>query len=157
MQLRSTAYESDGQFPVKYSKDGENVSPPYSWDGAPEETRELVFIMENITPSTNPPFVQWLVYKIPPDVKKLPEGLQHTREPQEPEDVLQGKNSWGNVGYDGPVGTISKKVRMKSSVFALDKAVETPPEETDRKKLMDQIRGHIIDSAEVVADYMRPE
>ena len=90
MRLTSDALK-DGQIPVRYSKDGNNASPPLAWSDLPSETKELALLFENITPQTQEPFVQWLVYGIPADVDGLPEGYQHKRAPKEPLDVLQGR------------------------------------------------------------------
>jgi hypothetical protein len=83
MRLTSDVLK-DGQIPVRYSKDGDNVSPPLAWSDLPANTVELALLFENITPQTKEPFVQWLVYKIPADTSGLPEGYQHKRDPKEP-------------------------------------------------------------------------
>jgi phosphatidylethanolamine-binding protein (PEBP) family uncharacterized protein len=97
MELTSEALRN-GEIPVRYSKDGENISPPLSWSDLPPGTRELALLFGNTTPKTQEAFVQWLVYKIPPDACSLPEGNRHKADPKEPVDVLQGQNSLGNVG-----------------------------------------------------------
>ena len=111
MKLTSDAL-TDGQIPVRYSKDADNVSPPLAWSDLPGGTEELALLFENITPETQEPFVQWLVYGIPADAGGLPEGYQHKRDPKEPVDVLQGHNSLDNVGYDGPLGTLNRTIRL---------------------------------------------
>ena len=85
-----------------------NRSPPLAWSDLPAGTIELALLFENITPQTKEPFVQWLVYKIPPDRGGLPEGYKHKADPKEPVGVLHGRNSLGNVGYDGPLGTLNR-------------------------------------------------
>ena len=111
MELRSEAL-ADGRIPVRYSKDGRNVSPPLAWSELPAGTVELALLFENITPQTQEPFVQWLVYGIPPDQGGLPEGYKHKRDPKEPVDVLQGRNALGNIGYDGPLGTLNRRTSL---------------------------------------------
>jgi hypothetical protein len=49
MRLRSEALQ-DGQIPMRYSKDGENVSSPLAWSDLPPGTKELALLFENITP-----------------------------------------------------------------------------------------------------------
>ena len=51
MRLTSKALQ-DGQIPVRYSKDGRNVSPPLAWSDLPAGTKELALLFENITPQT---------------------------------------------------------------------------------------------------------
>ena len=58
MRLSSDALQ-DGRIPARYSKDGQNISPPLAWSDLPAGTEELALIFENITPRTKEPFVQW--------------------------------------------------------------------------------------------------
>ena len=112
---------------MRYSKDGDNVSPPLAWSNLPAGAKELALLFENITPQTKEPFVQWLVYKIPADTSGLPEGYQHKRDPKEPPDVLQGRNALDNVGYDGPLGTLNRTIRYRFRLLALDAPLDLPP------------------------------
>ena len=153
MELTSGAL-ADGQIPVRYSKDGENVSPPLAWSDLPAGTRELALLFENITPETKDPFVQWLVYKIPPDQGGLPEGYKHKRDPKEPVDVLQGRNALGNIGYDGPLGTLNRRIRYRFRLFALDQPLELPPG-LDKEAFCQAASGHVIGQSDLVANYER--
>ena len=144
----------DGQLPVHYSKDGENVSPPLAWSDVPPNTKELALLFENITPQTQEPFVQWLVYKIPPEARGLPEGYRHKRDPKEPVDVLHGQNSLGNVGYDGPLGTLGRTIRYRFRLFALDEPLELPPGES-KKAVVKAIENHMLEEADLVVTYER--
>ena len=103
MRLTSEALR-DGQIPVRYSKDGENVSPPLAWSDLPAGVEELALLLENITPRTKTPFVQWLVYKIPADRRGCRKATS-TRATKEPVDVRAGPQLARQRGYDGPLGT----------------------------------------------------
>jgi Raf kinase inhibitor-like YbhB/YbcL family protein len=153
MELKSAALRN-GEIPVRYSKDGQNISPPLAWSGLPAGTRELALLFENITPQTEEPFVQWLVYRIPPDAGGLPEGYRHKRDPKEPVDVLQGQNSLGNVGYDGPLGTLNRTIRYRFRLFALDAPLDLPPGE-DKKAVLQAMENHVLDQADLVVTYER--
>ena len=153
MELRSEALR-DGEIPVRYSKDGENISPPLAWSGLPAGTRELALLFENITPQTQEPFVQWLVYKIPPDAGGLPEGYRHKRDPKEPVHVLQGENSLGNVGYDGPLGTLNRTIRYRFRLFALDAPLDLPPG-IGKKDFLKASAGHVLDQSDLIVTYQR--
>ena len=132
MRLNSDALR-DGRIPVRYSKDGENVSPPLAWSDLPSGTKELALLFENVTPQTKEPFVQWLVYGIPPGAGGLPEGYKHKGDPKEPVDVPQGRNSLENVGYDGPLGTLNRTIRYRFRLFALAAPLDLPPASTRRR------------------------
>ena len=153
MKLTSAALEN-GQLPVRYSKDGYNVSPPLAWSDLPAGTRELALLFENITPETKEPFVQWLVYKIPPDQGGLPEGYKHKADPKEPVDVLHGRNSLGNIGYDGPLGILNRTIRYRFRLFALDQPLELSPG-LDKEAFLEAASGHVIERSDLIATYER--
>lgn len=71
--------------------------------------------------------MQWLVYRIPPDLKELPAGFRHKAEPEAPAEVVQGRSAAGNIGYDGPLGTAGRTVRYRLRLFALDRPLDAPP------------------------------
>jgi phosphatidylethanolamine-binding protein (PEBP) family uncharacterized protein len=98
--------------------------------------------------------VHWLVYKIPAEVDGVPEGFKHMREPEEPGHVLQGRNSLGNIGYDGPQGTIGRKFHYRIRLLALDIASEAGPS-LDRKAFAKAIEGHVLGEAVLHACYER--
>jgi Raf kinase inhibitor-like YbhB/YbcL family protein len=153
MRLTSDALQ-DGRIPVRYSKDGQNVSPPLAWSDLPAGTKELALLFENITPQTKEPFVQWLVYEIPPDQSGLPEGYKHKADPKEPVDLLHGRNSLGNVGYDGPLGTLHRTIRYRFRLFALDHPLELPSG-LDKEAFLDAASGHVIEQSDLIATYER--
>jgi Raf kinase inhibitor-like YbhB/YbcL family protein len=153
MRLTSEALR-DGDFPIRYSKDGQNVSPPLGWSEVPAGTKELALIFENITPQTQEPFVQWLVYGIPPDRSGLPEGYKHKRDPKEPVDVLQGRNALGNVGYDGPLGTLNRPIRYRFRLFALDAPLDLSPG-LEREAFERAISGHVLEQSDLIVTYER--
>jgi Raf kinase inhibitor-like YbhB/YbcL family protein len=153
MKLTSEALRN-GEIPVRYSNDGENVSPPLSWSDPPAGTKELALLFENITPQTKEPFVQWLVYKIPPDARGLPEGYKHKADPKEPVDVLQGQNSLDNVGYDGPLGTLNRTIRYRFRLFALDQPLDLSPG-LDREAFLAAASGHILEQRDLIVTYER--
>ena len=52
------------------------------------------------------PWVHWVIYKIPADLKGLPEGVARKPRLKSPAGALQGQNSWPkgqNIGYRGPM------------------------------------------------------
>ena len=105
IELTSTAFSEGERVPVKYTGDGEDVSPPLSWSGLPEGTRELALICDDPDAPTAEPWVHWVIYKIPAELGGLPEGVAKTPRLAEPGGGLQGKNSWPSgqtIGYRGP-------------------------------------------------------
>ena len=91
MQLRSRAYVDGGRIPLRYTCDGEDVSPPFTIEGVPEGTVSLALVMDD-PDAPGGTWVHWVLYDLDP-VARVAEGA----------DVgVRGTNSWGALGYGGP-------------------------------------------------------
>src|SRR5262245_54629862 len=63
-QLRSPAFEEGAPFPVRFTCDGENISPPLAWTGVPADAESLALIVNDPDAGT-PGFVHWLMWAVP--------------------------------------------------------------------------------------------
>lgn len=155
MELSSSAVDSSARIAQKYTKDGDNISPPLSWSGVPRPTRELALLLETITPETEQPQLLWLVYGISAERSGLPEGFRHKAEPQGPEQLRQGKNALGNVGYDGPIGTVGRRYRYRFRLLALDEPLGLDPG-VDQATFARAAAKHIIGQTSLEIEWLRP-
>ena len=105
IEVTSTAFKEGQLIPKKYTGEGADVSPPISWKGLPEGTREVVLICDDPDAPTKEPWVHWVIYRIPATVNGLSEGIPRNARLKQPVGMLQGKNSWPKeaVGYRGPM------------------------------------------------------
>ncbi|WP_303908515.1 YbhB/YbcL family Raf kinase inhibitor-like protein [Thiohalomonas denitrificans] len=156
MHVYSPAFREGEQLPSRYTKNGENLSPPVAWEGLPENTRELLLAFEQFGPASGESFVHWFVYHIPPQIGGLSEGFKHKRDPDMPPEVLQGRNSLGNVGYDGPVGTIARNLHYRLRLFALDEVLPLD-EGAEFEQAVRAIEGHVLAEGELNVDYQRKD
>jgi len=93
--LTSSAFTEGAAIPRKFSCDGQNVSPPLNWDGAPDDTASLALIVDD--PDARG-FVHWVVFNMTASQSGgLPEGVSSS-----PDAPPQGTNSAGKVGWFGP-------------------------------------------------------
>src|SRR5215469_12910977 len=46
-QLKSNAFQPDGNIPSLYSCEGENVSPELTWSGAPQGTKSFALVLHD--------------------------------------------------------------------------------------------------------------
>ena len=155
MTIHSDAFADGRAIPRRFGEDGEDLSPPLSWSGLPEGTRELAMIVEDPDAPRAEPWVHWVLYKIPPDTRTLSEGVPPSPTLNVPLGALQGKNSWGTDGYRGPApppghGTHHYHFRL----FALDVPLHAA-QGLDKPGLLDAMQGHILAQAELVRTYER--
>jgi|GEM_PF-533819 len=155
-KLTSPSIEHEKQMPKKHTVDGDpadatkkEISPALKWEGAPEGTKELALAMFDPVAGN---FVHWVVYKIGPDVKELPEGLPGGKDNAElatPVKITQGKNQFGGIGYRGPAGRKGRVHRYHFRLYALDTTLDLKPGAT-RKELDEAMKGHILAECELV-------
>ena len=153
--VRSEAFSHGERIPTQYSQDGENVSPPLRFENVPDEAEELVLIVDDPDAPMDEPYVHWVIYKIPGDLDRLPEGVDDSPRPDQPIGAFQGPNSAGHVGYDGPAppkGHGTHHYHFK--VYAVDEEVNLEPG-ADKKTVLEVIEGHVLDQGELVGTYER--
>lgn len=155
--LTSDAFPANGAIPVRYTADGENASPSLNWSKLPAGTRELALVVEDPDAPRPEPFVHWVVYKIPPEGGGLAEGVPQQPKPNVLPGVIQGKNSYGHFGYDGPGPPPGHGTHhYHFTLYALDKPLEVEPG-LDNKALIAAMSGHVLDKADLVGTYERPK
>ncbi len=132
--LTTTAFTNGGAIPAKYSGFGTDVSPPFSWANAPAETKSFALVCSddvNGTPD-NPKddFIHWVIYNIPPTATGLTENIAKTASVTTgvlpSGTAAQGKNSFGNIGYNGPTPP-SGVHTYNFAIIALDQTPTLPP------------------------------
>ena len=141
VQITSSAFAQGHAIPKKYTGEGSDVSPPLSWSAIPEGTKELALICDDPDAPTAEPWVHWVIYKIPADVKGLPEGVPRKSRLKEPHGAVQGRNSWPPseaIGYRGPFPPPGHGVHhYYFKLYALDAALTEEPG-LDKKALMER-------------------
>lgn len=137
MELTSPAFVIGAPMPDKYTCDGERVSPPLQWSGAPQDTQSLALIGED-PDAPEGSRVLWLVYNIPPSVTQLSEALPAVG--ILPNGAKQGMNDSKNLGYMGPCPPAGKTHRVMFKIYALDDMPKLPPgiSKTDLIKAMER-------------------
>lgn len=151
MQLRSSALTPGHPIPVRYSGDGEDLSPPLTWGQVPEGTRELLLICDDPDAPTPQPWVHWVLYGIPADTRSLSEGVSHTAEIP----GVEGQNSWKTKGYRGPAPPRGHGIHhYHFRLYALNAALQLRPG-LDQAAVLHAAQGHILAEAELVGTYER--
>ncbi|HET9947758.1 MAG TPA: YbhB/YbcL family Raf kinase inhibitor-like protein [Longimicrobiales bacterium] len=155
--VESPTLRTGRPMPRDYAPDGRNVSPPLTWRGLPDGTRELVVICQDHGAGNPPPWVHWVVYNVPATVDGLPEGIPF--DPSDPmpaglEGVAQGNNSWGLRMYRGPAPPEGSLHHYDFTVLALDAELDLPPGLT-RAEVLEAARGHVIGEGHLVPVYRR--
>jgi len=151
MQLTSTAFAEGSLIPVRFTCDGENVSPPLKWTGAPPGAKSLALIVDDPDAPMGV-WVHWVVYDLPPNSTQLPEAVPKTQ--YLPGGAKQGLNDFKHLGYGGPCPPPGKPHRYFFKLFALDRVIDLRPG-TTKKDFEAAMEGHKLAEGQLMGIYKR--
>lgn len=149
-ELTSSAFAHEVPIPVKYSCDGENVSPPLVWTDPPGGTQSFALINDDPDAPVGI-WVHWVLYNIPGDSLGLSEAIPAQEELED--GSRHGENSWARRDYGGPCPP-SGIHRYFFKLYALDTMLELGVG-ADKEALLEAMQGHILAEAELMGTYER--
>lgn len=150
MEIKSSSFQHENMIPAKYTCDGQNISPPLLWNGAPEKTKSFALICDDPDAPVGL-WVHWVIYDIPASVNALPEKI--SRQEEIPGLGKNGKNTSGHPGYDGPCPPDGMH-RYYFKLYALDTMLNLKPGLT-KDQLLAAMKGHVLAEAQVMGRYDR--
>lgn len=158
MVLASKAFGAGQRIPDQYTVQGQDVSPPLAWDQVPDGCQEFAIICNDPDAPSKEPWVHWIIYKIPADVRSLPAGVPAEPQLQNPAGALQGHNSWTSgrmIGYRGPAPPPKHGVHhYHFRLYALDAKLPLGPG-ADQAELKKAVQGHVLAEAELIGTFER--
>jgi Raf kinase inhibitor-like YbhB/YbcL family protein len=157
IQVTSTAFAQGQRIPKEYTGQGADISPPLSWSGVPEETKELVLICDDPDAPTAEPWVHWVLYKIPADMTGLPEGIGKQARLKQIPGLLQGRNSWPSgqtIGYRGPMPPPGDEHHYYFRLYALEAKLVVEPG-LEKSTLLQEMQGHVLAQGHLIGTYQR--
>ncbi len=149
--VSSAAFKNNFPIPVRFSCQGENLSPALAWSGAPEGTKSFALLCED-PDAPHGTYYHWVIYNIPASERGLAENI--VRKDPLPNGTRQGVNSAQQLGYSGPCPPPGKAHHYHFRLFALDTQLNIPGEVT-HERLESAMQGHIVAEGEIVGLYQR--
>ena len=155
LEITSTAFEAGEKIPVRYTEDGDNVSPPLAWRGVPPRATDLALIVDDPDAPRPQPWVHWVLCKIPATTMSLPEGVPRQPRLTRPAGTLQGPNSWNSIGYGGPAPPRGHGVHhYHFRLYALDVPIDAESG-IEKDALLALMSGHVLAEGDLVGTYQR--
>ncbi|MBN1868326.1 YbhB/YbcL family Raf kinase inhibitor-like protein [Candidatus Sumerlaeota bacterium] len=155
IKLTCESFGNGKRIPVEFTSDGTDLSPPLQWSAVPEGTAELALIVDDPDAPSAEPWVHWVIYRIPPGAQGLPQGVSPDLAIRGMEEVLQGRNSWGSIGYRGPAPPRGHgRHRYVFKIYAVDRVLPLKPG-MDKRSLLHALSGHILAEGELSGTYER--
>jgi len=154
LTLTSDVFKAGGGIPAIHTCDGNDVSPPLSWSGAPPNTLSFALIVDDPdAPDPAAPqrtWVHWVLYNIPPGVGGLAQGAHVL-----PTGTREGTNDWKRTGYGGPCPPIGRH-RYFHKLYALDVVLPDLGKPT-KAQLEHAMHGHVLEKTELIGTYQRAQ
>ena len=139
-------FEDGARFPMAYSTEGENASPPISWSEVPEGTEAYAVTLEDLDAAEGEPAILWVVYNIPARATGLPANLPEGR--ILPGAIQQATNDYGEAGYHGPE-PVPGSHRYRFTLYALESALELDAREEVAAAIVPAIKEKALASATI--------
>ena len=152
LTLSSSAFAHQGAIPLRYTCDGEDVSPPLAWNGVPVTAKSLALIVDDPdAPDPRAPqrtWVHWVLYNLPTTLKELGEGARV-------ETAMDGLNDWRAIGYRGPCPPVGRH-RYFFKLYALDIVLPDLDRPT-KARLLGAMQGHVMVETHLIGTYQKAQ
>jgi Raf kinase inhibitor-like YbhB/YbcL family protein len=151
MQLTSSAFSEGQEIPAKYTCDGENVSPPLKWSGAPAETKSFALIADDPDAPVGT-WVHWVLFDLAGTTTELPAAIAKGQ--YVAGGARQGLNDFKHLGYGGPCPPGGKPHRYFFKIYALDRMLDLKPGAT-KKEVERALDKHTLAQGQLMGLYKR--
>ena len=149
--LSSTAFKEGDRIPVKYTCDGQDISPALVWDEPPQQTEAFVLMVDD-PDAPGGVFTHWMIFNIPANTHQFGEGVPIQEQLES--GALQGKNDFGKIGYRGPCPPSGSSHRYRFTIYALDQRLNLKAG-ASKKQVIDAMQGHILAQGRLTGTYQR--
>ena len=151
LELTSPAFKRGEPTPVRFTCDGDDVSPAMKWSGVPAGAKSLALICDDPDAPAGT-WVHWVLYDLPASVTELPEAMSASE--LAAQGAKQGKNDFGHLGYGGPCPPAGRPHRYFFRLYALDAQLNLKAGAT-KHDVVNAMRGHTLAEGQLMGTYKR--
>ncbi len=132
--LTSPVVEDLQALPTEFTGDGDGISPPLAWTGAPAGTKGYALIMDHVTPDGDRKWY-WTVYDIPGSASSLPKNVT---------DIGKlGTGFKGEIGYEPPHSKGPGEKTYVITLYALSEPLKVAGK-PGREELIAAMNGKVL-------------
>ncbi len=174
LELISPAFADSESFPVQFTCEGEGISPPLNWSGAPDGTQSLVLIMDHMPDHRPEPEIAsneestppakatqaakpakpeglrwyWSLYNIPPQVSGIASGQSVGTSGS---NVVNNKNEYAPPCSKGP-----GQKNYTFHLYALSKSLDMAQSDSvSESTLRESMSGFVLDADSLTVSFER--
>jgi Raf kinase inhibitor-like YbhB/YbcL family protein len=149
IQLTTANFTNNGHIPASCTCDGANTSPALTWSAPPAATRSYALILDDPDAPAGT-FVHWVFYNVPATAHSLPAG--EPRLGQLADGSRQGRNDFGDTGYEGPCPPGHSPHHYQFVLYAVDTSLNLPAGAT-KHQVEEALKGHVVAEGKLVGVY----
>jgi Raf kinase inhibitor-like YbhB/YbcL family protein len=145
LTISSPDFVNNKPIPAVYTCNGAGISPALVWNEPPAGTRSFAIIMDD-PDAPGGTWVHWVLYNIPATLRGLAQAA--SSDARLPDGSVNGKNSWGRLGYGGPCppgGTHHYYFKLYALDTTLDLAANA-----GKQQLLSAMQGHVLAEGELI-------
>jgi len=143
MILTSPDFKNNSPIPIRFTCQGEDVSPDLDIAMVPSEARSLVLIVDD-PDAPGRTWDHWIVYNIPPHTTRIKSGTVPG---------IEAWNTFGKTAWGGPCPP-SGTHRYFFKLYALDNKLDLGPK-VRKKEIEIYMVGHILAEAQLIGLYKK--
>lgn len=146
--VTSPSFPEGGRIPVDCTCDGAEIMPEIVLSSPPENTKSLVFLVEDPDASSGT-FTHMVAFDVRPDLRKLPAGQELTNAG---ESARWGLNDFSVAHYSGPCPPKGEAHRYRWRIIALDTMLKLP-EGAPLSQVNEAMDGHILGEGSLTGQF----
>lgn len=132
--LNSPVVEDLQALPIEFTGDGDGISPPLAWTGAPAGTQGYALIMDHVTPDGDRKWY-WTIYDIPGNASSLAKNVT---------DIGKlGTGFKGEIGYEPPHSKGPGAKTYVITLYALSEPLKVAGK-PGREELITAMNGKVL-------------
>lgn len=148
LTVTSPAFEEGGTIPVRYTGDGEDVSPALTLSELSPNAKSIALVMDDLDFPLRT-YNHWVIWNLPVQ-EAIPEAIEHGERVESLDGAVQGIG-YGRHKYRGPkppFGTHQYVYR----VFVLDTTLDLSAN-AGKKDLLKAMEGHVLQYGDLTGQY----
>ncbi len=154
MTVTSKSFKKGGAIPVTYTGFAEDISPSFSIEGLPEQTKTIAISLDDLDVPFCKIYNHWIIFNMPP-VSEIPENIPAGKIIEKPFHAQQG-TGYGKNCYRGPKPPpfLRKAHRYVFTVYALSKEISLTSI-CSKNEFVLAAKNFILDKASIICLYKR--
>jgi Raf kinase inhibitor-like YbhB/YbcL family protein len=140
----SPAFPHNQGIPRRFTCDGANRSPPLRWQAPPRGTRAFALELVDLD-SPAGTFMHWTLWNLPASARGIAADVKWR---------LQGRNTFGRIGYGGPCPPHGTAHHYVFTLYALRRRLSLPRGASPRRFVL-ELDGRVVAQRPLGATYRR--